>query len=166
MSKLKTSHIVLAVLLLLPTVPGQHVAVAAQEQRDEWSLATLNGEFALVGTYGANVARLLGTYVVDGQGNLSGSGRINLPGPGGQRVIVDISFEGTYTVEADGTGTTSLMVTLPGGATLQTTTDFVVTKSTRLRGVRVATEIASAQREPSTVLGGAFVTFVSTRRSD
>jgi hypothetical protein len=166
MSKLRTSHIVFAVLLVLPTVTGKHVAATAQERRDEWSLASLQGDFALVGTYGANAARLLGTYVVDDQGNYSGSARINLPGPGGQRTLVDITFEGTSTIEANGTGTTASTVTLPNGARLQTSTDFVITKSTRVRGVRVATEIASAQREPSVVVGGEFITYMSTRRSE
>ena len=63
MSKLKTSHIVFAVVLLVPTVAGQHVAVAAQEQKDEWSLASLNGDYGLVGTYGAHMALLVGTFV-------------------------------------------------------------------------------------------------------
>jgi hypothetical protein len=166
MSKLKASHIILAALLLSPIVAGQHGAVAAQERRDEWSLASLQGEFALVGTYGANAARLLGTYAVDDQGNYSGSARINLPGPAGQRVLVDITFEGTSTIEPDGTGTTSSTVTLPNGAKLQTSTDFVITKSTRVRGIRVATEVASAQREPSVVVGGEFITFLATRRSE
>ena len=166
MSKLKTFHIVFAVLLLLATVAGRQVAVAAQERREEWSLASLNGDYGLVGTYGAHVALLVGTFVADGQGNLSGSGRVNLPGPGGQRVLVPISFEGTYTVETDGTGTAVTSVLLPNGARVPSTTDFVFTKSTRLRGVRIAAELVSAQRELSTVVGGEFVTFVSTRRSE
>jgi hypothetical protein len=165
MSKLKASHIVLAVLLLLPAVAGQHVPVAAQERSDDWSVASLNGEYALVGTYGANVARLIGTFVVDGQGNFSGSARVNLPA-GGQRVLVPITFSGSYIVEADGTGTTFGTTVLPNGTRLPSTTDFVITKSTRVRGVRVATEIASAQRELSVVVGGEFITYTSTRRSE
>jgi hypothetical protein len=166
MSKLKAFHIVLAVLLLSPAVAGQHVAVAAQERSDDWSVASLNGEYALVGTYGANVARLIGTFVVDGEGNFSGSARVNLPGSGGQRVLVPITFSGTYIVEADGTGTTFGTTVLPNGTRLPATTDFVITKSARLRGVRVATEIASAQREPSVVVGGEFIKYMSTRRSE
>jgi hypothetical protein len=167
MFKLKTSRIVMAVFLLLAaTLSGPPIPVAAQERSGDWSLSSLNGDYAIVGTYGSHLARLMGTFFADGQGNFSGSGRVNLPGPTGQRVLVAISFEGTYTVEADGTGTTVGSVLLPNGARIPSTTDFVVTKSTRLRGVRVATELASAQRELSTVVGGEFVTFVSTLRSE
>jgi hypothetical protein len=131
-----------------------------------YSLASYKGDYAVVGTYGANVARLVGTYHADGKGNIEGTARVNLPGAGNDRVIVSISLSGTYTVNEDGTGTIYLTVELPGGGTAPATLDFVFTKSEVLDGVKVATEIATAQREPSSVVSGQFVTHISTRRPD
>ncbi len=144
-------------------------AVFAQEANrapSPYRLASLEGNYAVVGTYGANVARLLGTYHADGQGNIKGTAKVNLPGPGNERVIVSISFGGTYTVNEDGTGTIYFTVELPGGGSGPATLDFVFTRSEVLGGIKVATEIATAQREPSLVVNGQFVTHVSTRRPD
>ena len=51
------------------------------------------------------------------------------------------SFTGTYAVNADGTGTTTTKFTLPGGATRETSSQFVITKAEVRSGQRVATEI-------------------------
>jgi hypothetical protein len=80
----------------------------------------------VVGTYGANVARLVGTYHADGRGNLKGNAKVNLPGAGIERVVVGISFEGTCRVNDDGTGVIHFIVTLPGGATTPVTLDLVI----------------------------------------
>lgn len=131
-----------------------------------YSLASLRGDYAVVGTYGANVARLIGTYHADGKGYVEGTARVNLPGPGNDRIVVNISFTGPYTVNPDGTGTLYFTVELPGGGTTPATLDFVFTRSEVLDGTKVATEIATAQREPSSVVNGQFVTHIATRRSD
>ncbi len=131
-----------------------------------YSLTSLRGDYAVIGTYGANVARLIGTYHADGEGNVEGTARVNLPGSGNNRVVVDIRFTGPYVVNPDGTGTLYFTVELPGGGTSPATLDFVFTQSEVLGGIRVATVIATAQREPSSVVNGQFVTHISTRRSD
>ncbi len=141
---------------------------AAAQQADKspspYSLASFEGDYAVVGTYSANVARLIGTYHADGKGNIEGTAKVNLPGAGNSRVVVGISYAGTYTVSDDGTGVIYFTVDLPGGGTETATLDLVFTKAEILDGVKVATEIATAQREPSMVVNGQFVTHISTRR--
>jgi hypothetical protein len=144
-------------------------ALAAQEVNrtlPAYGLASYEGDYAVVGTYGANVARLVGTYHADGNGNINGTARVNLPGAGTNRVIVNISFGGTYTVSDDGTGTIYFTVMLPGGGTAPATLDLVITKAEVFDGIKIATEVATAQREPSSVVDGQFVTHISTRRPD
>ncbi len=69
----------------------------------------------------------------DGSGQFSGKGMINLPGIlYGERRFVEAPFVGTYTVKANGTGTT-----LDGGEAI-----FVITDTDRINGVKVATEFA------------------------
>ncbi len=144
-------------------------AASAQEANrtlSPYSLASLTGDYAVVGTYGANVARLLGTYHADAQGKIKGTAKVNLPGSGAERVVVSIGFYGTYTVNDDGTGIIYFTVVLPGGSTTPVTLDLLITKAQSIEGVKVATEIKTAQREPSSVVNGEFVTHVSTRRPD
>src|SRR5436305_13459428 len=85
-------------------VPPTVAAADSGRTSQPYGLASLEGDYGVVGTYGANVARLLGTYHADGRGNLSGSGTVNLPGGAGSRVVVSISFVGTYTMKDDGSG--------------------------------------------------------------
>ena len=142
------------------------LAQGSKTDQPAYSLASLKGDYAVVGTYGANVARLIGTYHADGKGNVEGTARVNLPGSSNDRVVVNLSFSGPYVVNLDGTGTLYFTVELPGGGTAPATLDFVITQSEILDRIKVATEIATAQREPSSVVNGQFVTHIATRRSD
>lgn len=142
-------------------------------QQDDWHApreyteASLRGDYAAVATYGANVARALGTQTVDGFGRLKGSAIVNQPGLNGARTVVSITFTGTYTVNSNGTGTISLTITLPNGKTANATEDFVITKAEIRDGILVATEIVDAQQQPSTVIpGGVFVTHTYTLRPE
>ncbi|MDQ2839837.1 MAG: hypothetical protein M3Y72_02115 [Acidobacteriota bacterium] len=146
--------------------PSTVLAQGFKTSPPAYSLASYTGDYAVIGTYGANVARLIGTYHADGKGNAEGTARVNLPGSGNDRVVVNLTFAGPYVVNPDGTGTLFFTVELPGGGTSPATLDFVFTRSEVLEGIRVATEIATAQREPSSVVNGQFVTHISTRRSD
>jgi hypothetical protein len=153
--------------LLGSFVLGLPYTAAAKESHraiPAYSLESYNGDYAVIGTYGQNAARLIGTYYADGEGNISGTARVNLPGAGTARVVVSLSFAGSYTINEDGTGTIYFTVALPGGGTSVATLDFVITKAMVMDGVKVATEIADAQREPSSVVNGQFVTHMSTRR--
>ena len=82
------------------------------------------GDYSAVATYGCNVARALGIQTTDGLGNLKPSAIVNQPGPGGTRMIVSITFTGSYIVNNDGTGTISLTINLPNGRTAAATEDF------------------------------------------
>ena len=144
-------------------------ALAAENPNNSspgYSVTSFRGDYAVVGTYGASVARLIGTYHADGNGNIKGTATVNIPGPGLERVVVSISYQGTYTMNDDGTGVIYFTVVDPSGATAPATLDFVIAKAEYIRGVKVATEITSVQREPSSVVDGQFVTHVSTRRPD
>ncbi len=125
--------------------------------------ASFYGTYASVGTYGANVARLLGIGHPDGKGNTHGNAIVNVPGPNGERVVVSISYQGTYTISADGFGVVHYVVTLPYGTTTLTDIDFLATKAEIIRGRKIITAFATAQREPSSVVNGEFVVHTGTR---
>lgn len=132
-------------------------ALAAQEQgrsgKDQFSVATVCGDYGAVATYGANVARALGFEVMDGHGNIRGAATANQPGPNSTtRSICQIGISGTYTVNADGRGTMNLAIALPGGATANVAEDFVITKTKLVNGVLIATEIQDMQQVPSAVI--------------
>ncbi len=134
---------------------------------ERYTVESLRGDYGVTATYGANVARALGTQVIDGHGNLKGSAIVNQPGANGARIIVSIRFTGTYTVNGNGTGRMSLTIFLSDGNTAKATEDFVVTRGKLREGMPVATEIVDAQEQPSAVIpGGVFVTHTYTRRPE
>jgi hypothetical protein len=136
--------------------------VAARETG--FTLASLQGVYAGVTTIGQNVGSAAVMTTFDGEGNFSGSGILNIPSPSGQRLILPISYVGTYTVNANGTGTSALTVTLPDGTELHLNDDTVITQATRHGNRLLATQHFSQRREPSqTVAGNLLVTVVSTR---
>ena len=70
---------------------------------------------------------------------------------------------GTYTVNCDGTGVITRVLT---AGTIQTTQedDFVITGAIEKDGELIATSIQDAQRTPSAIIpGGIFLTRVWTR---
>lgn len=132
-------------------------ALQAQEhgnaKRDQFSVATVCGDYGAVATYGANVARALGFEVMDGHGNIHGAATVNQPGPNDTtRSISQIGISGTYTVDADGRGVMNLVIALPGGATANVAEDFVITKTKLASGVLIATEMEDMQQVPSAVI--------------
>ncbi|MBV9503028.1 MAG: hypothetical protein JO138_26950 [Acidobacteriaceae bacterium] len=136
-------------------------------EHHEYSLASLHGSYAMIGTYAANVARGLGLAEFDGRGAVNGSVLVNQPGPGGTRTIVNVTFTGTYSVNHNGTGTMSLTVNLPNGTTQDVTEDFVITTAESRGRLLLATAMIDAQEQPSVVLSGnVFVTHAYTRRPD
>jgi hypothetical protein len=147
-------------------------AASAQQDHDSarssgrYTLADLCGDYAVVGTYGANVARALGTLSIDGHGRFTGSAITNQPGPNGTRAITAYGLAGTYTVNSDGTGNMLVTVTLPSGATPTVTEDFVITRVNVIDGVTIASEIEDAQEVPSAVIDdSSLVVHVYTLRS-
>jgi hypothetical protein len=134
------------------------LSAAAQQDRDEsaaqgrYSTASLCGNYGAIATYGANVARALGFEAMDGHGKITGAAFVNQPGSNGSRTVANIGISGTYTINAEGMGTMSLTIALPGGTTANVTEDFVITKSKMVDGLAIATEIQDAQEVPSAVI--------------
>jgi hypothetical protein len=105
---------------------------------------------SIVGTYAStNIGRDgqfpvadIGVFTFDGVGRFSGTVTVNLPGQDFTTRIPDFqsSFTGTYTVRPDGTGTTTTRFTLPGGATQETSSHFVITEAVVRSGQRIARE--------------------------
>jgi hypothetical protein len=144
------------------------IAANAQTQRC-YTLASLKGNYGIVGNYGANVAIALGTRTYDGNGNLSGTFIVNEPTAGsatGARTLVTGTQAGTYTVNCNGTGQFNRILTTNGVSTNQVD-DFVITGAVVLNGVLVATTIADASEVPSAIVaGGIFLSRVQTRLPD
>jgi hypothetical protein len=134
-----------------------------------YTLASLQGSYAVIGNYGANVAMALAAEYLDGNGNLTRNAVVNQPTAGsttGARTITTTTNTGTYTVNCDGTGTLTRIVTA-NGTPSTVVDDFTITGAIVKRGQLIATTIVSAQQTPSVVVpGGIFVTFVHTRQPD
>jgi hypothetical protein len=134
-----------------------------------FTLASLQGSYSLIGTYGANVALALATGSFDGNGNLTATFIVNEPTAGsttGERTIVTGSFVGTYTVNCNGTGTFTRVLNVSGVLTNQVD-DFVIAEATSTLGGAIATRIVDAQRTPSAIVpGGIFLTRTWTRLPD
>ncbi len=147
-----TTACIVAMLATMPCVASAREDDERQEPRPGYSKATICGEYAAIATYGANIARALGTESFDGRGNLVGKAIANQPGPNSTRSITQIALDGTYIVNQDGTGKMMLTVSLPGGAKANVTEDFVITKIKVIDRVQIATEIEDAQETPSAVI--------------
>jgi hypothetical protein len=133
----------------------------------KFTTASVRGTYAIVGTYSGNIAQELGTQTVDSLGNFTGSSTLNVPGPNGQRIVLVITFEGTSTVNSDGSGTDTFTATLPDGSKVTRSENFVITRARFVDGELIATEIVGALREPSGVVpGGVFLTHTYTRLPD
>ena len=144
----------LSIVLILAALP---MLVAAQDRDDSsvqarFSTASLCGNYGAIATYGANVARALGFEIMDGHGKITGAAIVNQPGPSNTRTVTSIGISGTYTINPEGIGTMNLTIALPGGATANVAEDFVVTRSKKVDGVDIATEIQDAQEVPSAVI--------------
>jgi hypothetical protein len=146
-------------------------AANAQDPTCPYSLTSLQGSYAVLVNYGAAVAIGLQIQVLDGKGNLTRTGVLNQPTVGsttGARTIGTVSSTGTYTVNCNGTGTITRIVTRPDGSTAPAIDDFIVTAAIKVAGrPSIATTLVDAQRDPSVILpGGVFVARVHTRLPD
>jgi hypothetical protein len=136
-----------------------------------FTVASLQGTYAVVGTYGANVAVAFGIRNFDGNGNLTGTFVVNEPKAGsttGERALVTGTQKGTYTVNCDGTGVITRVLTVTGGGTTLQMDDFMITAAPSFRGVAlIATTLVDAQRVPSSIVSrGIFLTRTYTRLPD
>ena len=143
-----------------------------------YNLASLQGQYAVITNYGDNVARGLVVRYYDGNGNFSGPFLVNEPtagSPTGARTIVSGTQTGTYTVNCDGTGVVTRVVTLADGTTATQMDDFIITGAIVTPNRHgpffpaqlIATKLADAGRDPSPIVpGGVFVTHTYTRLPD
>lgn len=143
-------------------------AASAQTTSCPYTVASLQGNFAVVGTYGANLAIAFGVRHYDGQGNLTGNYLINEPTAGsttGARTIATGTQAGTYTVNCNGTGTFNRVLTQSNGTTTNQVDDFVITAAVpAFNGLMIASAIVDAQETPSAIIaGGVFLTRSHTR---
>lgn len=142
------------------------VSARAQDTPTCFDLASLQGNYTIIGTYGANVAIALAKRYMDGKGNLTGTFIVNEPLAGsttGERNIISGTQSGTYTVNCDGTGVVTRVLTV-GTTQTEQFDDFVITRAIFEHGHLIATSVADAQRTPSTIVaGGIFLTRAWTR---
>src|ERR1700719_911457 len=79
------------------TSAGAQEAVGSDQRRDTdrnqpYTLASINGDYSLVGTYGSNIGRQLGVVKIH-DGQVSGYAHANIPGASAtDRVVVRFSF--------------------------------------------------------------------------
>lgn len=141
-------------------------AVSAAAQERCFTLGSLKGSYSIVGTYGANIAIALAKRSVDGDGNLTGTFLVNEPTPGsttGERTLVTGTQSGTVSVNCDGTGVVTRVLTVAGVQTDQFD-DFVITEAKMKDGELIATTIVDATRTSSAIVpGGVFLRRTWTR---
>ena len=147
------------------------VSAANAQNPCPYTLASLQGSYAVLVNYGAAVALGVQAQSLDGKGNLTRTGVVNQPTAGsttGARTVGTVSSTGTYTVNCNGTGTITRIVTRSDGTTAGAVDDFIITQASKSPGgPPIATTIVDAQRDPSVILpGGVFVTRVHTRLPD
>lgn len=135
-----------------------------------YTLASIQGEWALVNDYGDKVAIAIGRRSLDATGNITGTFVQNQPAAGsttGERTISSGTNAGTYAINCDGSGTVTRTVTSTLGTVTNPVDDFLISRAVLKDGQLIATEIVDAQRTPSALVpGGIFVTRVHTRLPD
>jgi hypothetical protein len=142
------------------------ISAAAQEWHTCFTLRSVKGSYSVVGTYGANVAIALAKRYVDGDGNLTGKFLVNETTSGsitGGRTLVAGTQAGTISVNCDGTGVVTRVLTVAGVQTNQFD-DFVITEAKMKDGELIAKTIVDAQRSSSAIVpGGVFLRRTWTR---
>jgi hypothetical protein len=121
--------------------------------------ATLNGAYSVtcVSEGGYAPSGALGVYRFDGQGRFSGSIIVNGFGElFGQRRILTASMDGTYTIDADGSGYGSWRATVrfDAGFSRDVTATILITRAELVGGIKIAQEIALMEDQVEPVTGG------------
>jgi len=143
------------------------VNTASAQAGEGFTNASLKGDYATVnigrGGYLPQVGISVASY--DGKGNFSGISTQSIPGPDNRaRVFLKTTFNGTYAVDANGTGTGSITTNLPDGSKHQVNIVFAITAAEMLDGVKIATEFSFIHETLS--LTGNLFTLVATRLPD
>lgn len=132
--------------------------------------ASLKGNYAVtcIGQGGQAESAFVGIFTFDGNGNMSGSTNANLPGSSfGERILVQATLTGTYSVDADssGYGSSTALMTLPGGLTRQNSTILLITKAEVIDNVKIAQEVCLMENNPDPTAGSLNMIF-ATRHPD
>lgn len=112
-----------------------------------FSNASLHGAYAVsrIGYGGHSQSAAVGVYRFDGNGRWSGTIVANVPGPVfAARAQLRGTFEGTYSVDANGSGygSTRGTATLENGATQEFTTILLIIRAEEAGGIKVAQEVS------------------------
>jgi hypothetical protein len=155
---MKLRKMSILVQLALVSVVGLGISAVNAQTPPCYTPASLQGSYAVVATYGANVAIAFEIRSFDGDGNMTGTVTVNGPtsgSPNGARTVVTAKNSGTYIVNCDGTGTINRVLTYATGATFFQTDDFLITGAVSA-GLEnpLATALTDAQRSPSDVVPG------------
>ena len=141
-------------------------AANAQDPTCPYTLASLQGNYAIIGNYGSNLGMSLAVQTIDANGNFTRSAVVNGP-TAGSTTVTTTTNTGTITVNCDGTGKFNRILTLADGTMSTGVDDFIITNAIEKDGVLIATTIVDAQEIPSAVIpGGIFLTRVHTRLPD
>jgi hypothetical protein len=163
-----TNRWLITAVLMGTSLLGTPEASAANPQC--FTVASLQGSWALVTDYGANVARAFGQRVIEANGNFTAVFVQNSPTPGsttGERTISTGTQVGSYSVNCDGIGTVTRVLTSSTGIVTTQIDDVLITAAIVQHGQLIATSIADAVRTPSALVpGGIFVTRIHTRLPD
>ena len=118
-----------------------------------FSNASFQGNYALTGFVGANVAAIVGVCHFDGDGHYNCNYTGNAPGENGKRIIFPITDKGEYMINADGTGTIHEFETVDG-VTSEYHHNVVILHAEAIGSYIVATEIFGLvdQTDPSGAL--------------
>jgi hypothetical protein len=146
------------------------LGVSAAKADECYTLASLRGTYVIVTSYTGDIAAAFGVRHLDGEGNLTGTFVLNEPEKGsttGGRTILTGTQVGTYTVNCDGTGVITRVVTASNGVTGTQQDDFVITRAIRKDGHLLATAVHDIERTASLLVpGGLLVTRDYTLRPD
>ncbi len=151
-----------------PLARAQRAVSAEQDtksaQNQPYNLASIDGEYAIVGTFSGSIAGGELGIVRFRDGQFSGYLTNNLPGTTpADRSIYRGSFTGTSTINDDGSGVATVTVTFANNTSIEVHLDTLITKAREVHGRKVALEIHAMQREST---AGEFLVQILTRRPD
>jgi hypothetical protein len=137
---------------------------------EQFTNASLAGTYGLVGIGRGGQAQTasIGVLTFDGNGNVFGTGIANAPGTAfNQRLLVKASFQGTYTVDQNGSGygSTKMISTMSDGSSSERETIFLITKAELVGNVKIAQELSLMQNtvDPAS---GSLIMYSATRHPD
>lgn len=129
---------------------------AAKADTDCFTLASLKGTYAVTGHYEGGIAMALGVRHLDEEGNLTGTFILNEPVVGsttGARTVITGTQKGAVTtLNCNGTGVFTRVLTASNGVITTQMDDFVITQAIEKDGQLHATAIRDAQRTPSALV--------------